>query len=403
MSEYSFFAERSVARYRKSDLFFIVTVILLLGFGLFTQYFCTQRYAENAFGDSFYFVKRQMICALAGLAGFFLLASLKMSAIRKAIPVIFFVTLILCLLTFVPAFSVEKNGARRWLKIPFIPMSFTLQSSEIVKFTLVIFLSNLFDKQLSVLNPDERTVFPCVAVLVLFTVLVLLQKDLSTSVFIFAVCFLMFVAAGMNTKWAFAVGILAVPVLILFITSEQYRLDRIVAFLRPDEGIHSINYQSIAAKRAVSSGKFWGTGIGTGLVQALKIPEVQADYIFAGWAEAMGLFGVAGYFVLLGLFSWRGYKIAFECEDRFSAFASFGFVTMILLQSVMNCAVVCGAVPSTGIPLPFFSLGGSSIIVTLCMCGFVVNASRGDKEPKEETYKISGFEEVNINGVNAYE
>lgn len=403
MGEYSFFQDRSVESYKKSDFFFIVSVILLLGFGLFTQYFCTQNYAERMFHDSFYFVKRQLICAIVGLVGFFVVACVKMKTLRKVLPIIFFTTLILCLLTFIPAFSVEKNGARRWLRIPFLPMAFTIQSSEFVKFTLVIFLANLFDKQLSIADEEERTVLPCVTVLMVFTVLILLQKDLSTSVFIFAVALVLFVAAGLNVKWAFAVGVLAVPALILFITSEPYRLDRIVAFLSPEEGAHTFNYQSIAAKRAISSGHIWGTGIGTGLVQSLRIPEVQADYIFAGWSEAMGLVGVASYFLLLAVFSWRGYKIALTCNDRFAAFGSFGFVTTILAQSIMNCAVVCGAVPTTGIPLPFFSLGGSSIIVTLSMCGFIVNASRNDNDMKSEEIDVPKFEEVNISGVNVYE
>ena len=402
MADYTFFADRSVENYRKSDIFFLVTFILLLGLGLFTQYFCTQNYAERMFNDSFYFVKRQLICALVGMIGFFVFDFVKISAIRKMLPVIFFTTLILCLLTFIPAFSVEKNGARRWLKIPFLPLAFTLQSSEFVKFTIVLFLANLFDKQLSIINPEDRNVFPCVTVLIIFTGLIILQKDLSTSVFIFCICLIMFIVAGLNVKWAFAVCILAIPALVLFVTSESYRLDRIVGFLRPDEGIHTINFQSIAAKRAISSGSFWGTGIGTGLVQSLRIPEVQADYIFAGWSEAMGLFGVTGYFVLLGLFAWRGYKIAFECQDRFAAFGSFGFVSMIVCQSVINCAVVVGAIPTTGIPLPFFSLGGSSIIVTLSMCGFVLNASRCDSDSAEDI-KVPKFEEVNINGVNVYE
>lgn len=403
MAHYSFFAERSVEKYRKSDFFFIVTVILLLGFGLFTQYFCTQNYAERLFKDSFYFVKRQLICAVAGFLGFLLLSNLKISAIRKAIPVVLFVTLVLCVLTFIPAFSVERNGARRWLKVPFLPFAFTLQSSEVVKFTVVIFLANVFDRQLLISNPEERSVIPCVSVLMLFTVLVLLQKDLSTSVFVFCVCLVMFIVAGMNVKWAFAVGVLSIPVLILFITSETYRLDRIVAFIRPDEGIHTINYQSIAAKRAISSGRFWGTGIGSALVQSLKIPEVQADYIFAGWSEAMGLFGVMGYFLLLGLFAWRGFKISFECRDRFAAFSSFGFVVMLVSQSILNCAVVCASVPTMGIPLPFFSLGGSSVIVSLCMCGFVVNASKCDSDSDFEEENILKLNKVGINGVNVYE
>ena len=198
MDTYHFFADRSVEQHHKSDFTFVFTVILLLGLGLFTQYFCTQNYAYRLFHDSFYFVKRQLICVAVGIFGFLLISSIKMSAIRKILPGIFAVTFILCLLTFVPAFSVEKNGARRWLRMPF---SFTLQSSEVVKFTIVIFLANLFDKQLSIENKDERSVLPCVVVLILFAGIILLQKDLSTALFIFCVCFSMFLAAGLNIRW----------------------------------------------------------------------------------------------------------------------------------------------------------------------------------------------------------
>lgn len=373
MNSYSFYAERSIENYNKSDFTFVVSVILLTGLGLFTLYFCSQNYAERIFHDSFYFIRRQSISALVGLFGFILFASLKISVIRKILPVMVGVTLLLCILTFVPGISIEKNGARRWLRMPF---SFTLQPSEFVKFTLVVFLANIFDKLETIENPEERSLFPSVFVMLVFILLVLMQKDLSTSVFIFCVCFLMFAAAGLKIRWVFVVLLMAIPFLFIFITSEQYRIDRIIAFLKPDEGIHTFNYQSIAAKRAISAGGAWGSGIGVGLIQSNRIPEVQADYIFAGWAEAMGLFGVVIYFATLGVFAWRGFKTAIVCKNRFASYSAFGFVLMISAQSIVNCAVVCGALPSTGIPLPFFSLGGSSIITTLCMCGFIVNASR---------------------------
>ena len=132
--------------------------------------------------------------------------------------------------------------------------------------------------------------------------------------------------------------------------------------------------------RAISAGGFWGNGIGTGLVRINSIPEIQADYIFAGWTEAMGLFGVIVYLFLLGFFSYRGYRTAMLCPKRFDAYTAFGCVTIILLQSLINCAVVCGLFPTTGIPLPFFSLGGSSIIVTLAMSGILLNASRCEEK-----------------------
>lgn len=385
-------ADRSVEHHNKSDSYFIISVVLLAGFGLFTQYYCTQGYAQRLFGDSFYFVKRQLSCLVVGVFFFMLLSTLKITVIKKTLPILFLFTIVLCILTFIPSLSVEKNGARRWIKMPF---NFTLQSSEVVKFTIVIFLANIFDKQLSIPNPDERNILPCVGVLLFFSALILFQKDLSTALFIFMVAICMFFVAHMNIKWVFAIAILAIPTVILFVTSEQYRLDRIIAFVRPEYGAATINYQSIAAKRAISAGGLWGVGIGTNLIQSSRIPEVQADYIFASWAEAMGLLGVVAYFFLLGVFTFRGYKIALTTENRFAAFGAFGFVTMILLQSLLNCAVVVGVLPTTGIPLPFFSLGGSSIIITLCMCAFIVNVSRGKApatiDESDNTQKINEY------------
>lgn len=399
MSSYRFFADRPLVRYHKSDIGFSVCVIILCGLGIFTLCACSQNYADRMFGDAMYFVRRQCVCFAVGLAGLVLFASLRIGAIRKCLPLIVLGTFILCLLTFVPGISIEKNGARRWIRMPF---SFTLQPSELAKFAVVLFLANLFDKQARIQNPNEKSVLPCVVGLTAFVVVVFLQKDFSTAVFIFGVGLILFLAAGMKVAWLGPLLLLAVPAMFLMITLEPYRLERIIAFIHPEEGIHTFNYQSIAAKRAISAGGFWGAGIGTALVQSNVIPEIQADYIFAGWAESMGFFGVLVYFAVLVAFTWRGYRAAFRCGNRFASYGAFGFVSVIFLQSVMNCAVVCGAVPTTGIPLPFFSLGGSSVITTLCMCGFVINASRCDTE--EDAAPESEFTEIRaINGAEQYE
>lgn len=399
MGGYSFFADRPVEQYRKSDLGFSVAVILLLGFGLFTLYFCSQSYAARIFNDSFYFIRRQSICAVVGLVGFFVLAFMPVGTVRKILPLLTLITLIFCVMTFIPGLSVEKNGARRWVKMPF---NFTLQSSELVKFTVIIYLANYFDKQASIPVIEERNVAKAVGMMLLLIGMVLVQKDFSTSAFLFAFCCFFFWSCGMKIRWVWFVGIIAVLGFTYFLLSEEYRIERIISFLNPNERLDSGNYQSMAAKRAISAGGFWGAGIGSKLVQSNRIPEVQADYIFASWAEAMGLSGVICYFFMLAFFVWRGIKIAVFCRNRFASFASFGFVVIIALQSLINCAVVCGALPSTGIPLPFFSLGGSSIIITLCMCGFIVNASRCDTE-EEETYDNDFVEIESIDGVKVYE
>lgn len=391
MGGFSFAAERPIEKYHKSDILFLISVILLWGLGFFALFICSQNYAQRMFDDSFYFVKRQFITSCVGgiLFLFFLLSDIKY--IRKLVSIIVISAFVLCLLTFIPGISVEKNGAARWIRLPF---SFSFQPSELVKFGLVLFLANYFDKQERLVNPEEKNVAPCVGVFIIFLVTVAAQKDFSTTAFIACVCILMFVVAGAKIAWLIPFLIVVIPICIIMIFSQQYRIERILGFINPDEFATTLNFQSLAAKKAISAGGIWGQGIGTDLVKINLIPEIQADYIFAGWAEAMGLVGVIFYFAVLGLFAWRGYKSAITCPDRFASYASFGCVSVIFLQSLLNCMVVCGLVPSTGIPLPFFSLGGSSIIVTLAMCGFILNTSRC-----EDSYEINEKKDENSDDV----
>lgn len=388
-SNYTFEAHKPMENYHKCDVAFLVSVLLLWGLGMFTLFVCSQSYAVRFFNnDSFYFIKRQLLCSAVGLVLFVLFLFTDMEIIKKMIMYLVLVSIILCVMTFIPAFRIKKNGAYRWIKMPF---NFSFQPSELVKFALVLYLAAYFDKQMDK-EESQRDVLPCVGIFVLFLGLILFQKDFSTTVFIAIVGISMFFVSGAKLKWIWPFLMLTIPLAIILITSEQYRMERIIGFLNPEEGASSFNYQVNASKNAITAGGFWGTGIGRGLSKLDSIPEVQADYIFAGWTESMGFFGVVFYFALLGFFTWRGYKTAFNCPSRFAAYGSFGCVTTIVFQSIVNCMVVSGIIPSTGIPLPFFSVGGSSIIVTLAMCGFVLNASRGE-EKNSNNYV---YEDVNL-------
>jgi len=392
INQYSFVAQKPSQGYHKCDIALLVSILLLWGLGLFTMFFCSQNYASRFFNnDALYFVKRQLICSLVGFVLFFACLLMDMKTIKKCVFYLVIITLILCALTFIHPLSIEKNGARRWLRMPF---HFSFQPSELVKFTLVLYLSSYFDKQFEIENVEDRDVLPCVGIFLGMVALVLFQKDFSTSVFLLMIGILLFFVSGAKLKWIFPFGLIAIPLLILVVTTEQYRLERIIGFLKPNENANTINYQVNAAKNAITAGGIWGTGIGQGLSKLNSIPEVQADYIFAGWSEAMGYVGVLAYFLLLGFFAWRGYRTAFRCPNRFAAYSSFGCVSVIVLQSLINCMVVCGCLPSTGIPLPFFSVGGSSIIVTLAMCGFVLNASRCDDNYEEAV--VTAYDEINI-------
>ncbi|MCI1208941.1 MAG: FtsW/RodA/SpoVE family cell cycle protein [Treponema sp.] len=385
MDNYSFIADRPVESYRKSDTVFIITVILLWGLGIFTLYAVSGDYAVRVFGNSLYFVKRQLLSSAAGLAGLLLFAFMPIKSIRKLLFILTTGTVLLCLLTFVPGIGVERNGARRWIRIPFFS---TFQPSEAVKVVTVLFLANLFDKQARIQNPEERSVLPSVLGLIFFVLIIFGQKDFSTGFFLLIVGILLFFIAGAKLSWLVPFTVLGVPAALLMVLLEPYRVNRFIAFLKPDEFLQGLNYQSFAAKRAISLGGFWGQGVGSGLTRVNSIPEVQADYIFAGWAESMGFIGVLVYMIILCVFAWRAYRIAVRCPDRFSAITVFGFTTLMFLQSLINCAVVCGVLPATGIPLVFFSSGGTSIMFALIMCGFIINASRSGSE--RETNFLDG-------------
>lgn len=387
--DFNFYANKTSENYHKIDIWFLVSILLLWGLGIFTLFISSQNNAERMFKDPMYFVNRQLICSAIGFVFFFLFLFFDMNIIKKAVPLIVCVSIILCICTFIPGLGIEKNGARRWIKMPF---NFSFQPSEFVKFSLVLFLANYFDKQSEIEIPEDKTVFPAVLIFIILDVLVFLQKDFSTGLFIFIIGFLMFFVSGSKLTCFFPLMIIAIPAFILMISLESYRLDRIAGFFYPDKYSNSINYQYTRAKVAISEGGFWGNGIGAGLKKINFIPEIQADYVFAGWVEAMGLFGVIIYFLLLGFFAFRGYKAALNCPKRFDSYVSFGFVTIILIQSLVNCAVVCGFIPTTGIPLPFFSLGGSSIIITLAMSSLVLNASRCEEKVEKKVKN----DEINI-------
>ncbi len=373
MSRFSFFAERPIEKYKKADTSLIVLTMLLWGIGIVTLYFCSSRYGQRQFGNPMHFVERQLVSSAVGFVVLFFLASLKLEALRKLLPIIVLGSLFLCLLTFIPGIGVERNGARRWIKIPYFS---TFQPSETVKFALVLFLANFFDKQERIVLEEEKTVFPAFFGLILFSGIVFAQQDFSTGMFVFLLGLVVFFVSGAKLSWFIPFSCLAIPAACLMILLNPFRVARLLGFIRPESYAQTFNYQTMAAHRAITAGGFWGQGLGTGLTRINSIPEVQSDYVFAGWVEAMGLLGVVLYLAILVLFAWRGFYCAVTCSDRFGAISTFGFTTCIVAQSLANIAVVGGVLPSTGIPLPFFSSGGSSIIFTLAMCGFIINASR---------------------------
>ncbi len=395
MGEYRFFPDRPVSNYRKSDSVFIVCTLLLWGLGIFTLYVCSPGVGERFFGNKNYFLNRQIVSSVVGFAGLIFFAVVPVKRIRKFVFMFAVVSFVLCILAFLPGIGSERKGASRWIVIPHL---FSFQPSEFVKFAIVMYLAHMFDAHSSEYEESSREfIYPVVALL-LFVVVIFCQRNLSTGIFVFALGVAMFVLSGASLKWLIPFSILAIPAAVILVSMEEYRLMRILAYLFPEKFRLTAGYQTSASERAIGAGGIWGTGIGDGLEKISAIPEIQTDYIFAGWATMMGLFGVTSYFILLVVFACRGFKIALNCPDRFAAYGSFGCTLCIFCQSIFNCAVVCGASPTTGIPLPFFSSGGSSLIITLCMCGFIINASHCDADKESGQTLKNKFDNIETIG-----
>ena len=372
MKPIDMFVERPVVT-RKPDSGLLVSVILLLGLGFVTLYASSQRVGLALQQDEMYFVKRQLIFGAFGFICMLASACINLKFIRKLTPYVFFGCLLICALTFIPGIGTDKNGARRWISIPHVG---TFQPSEFAKLAVILFLANLFDKKSERMDEPMVSTYPAIIGLGMFVFVVILQKDFTTALTILLLGLAIFFIAGVYLRWFALLLVLGIPVMFLFVFTEEYRVERVLAWILPNYDMEGMSYQASAASRAIRSGGIWGNGLGTGLQYTKYVPEVQSDYIFAGWSEAMGFVGVLLYFAVLAYFCWRCFSAALSNTDRFRSLIAFGCCFLITGQSVMNCGVVCGAFPSTGIPLPFFSSGGSSLIVSMIACGLIINTSR---------------------------
>ncbi|MDR2444848.1 MAG: putative lipid II flippase FtsW [Spirochaetaceae bacterium] len=351
----------------------IVCIVLLTGAGLATLYSASYAFAENWYkGDRWHFVSRQSIFAVVGFLCFAVTAYINMETLRGLIKFLVIVAIILCCLTFVPGIGLNINGASRWIgwhKISFQP-------SELVKLILPLYLAHIFDKKKEKLDTFVSGVLPPTLITMLFFTLILLQNNFSIAIFIALNAFFIFFLAGIKKRYFVGATIIFLPISFLLVLTKEHRLRRLISFIWPEWEPMGAGYQVRASVMTVKSGGFWGKGIGLGTRKIESVPEIQSDFIFSAFSEEGGFIGVVIFILVFVFFAWRGYRAALRSGDTFKRLLACGMVNMIVTQALLNIAVVSGAVPATGVPLPFFSAGGSSLLVTLIMSGLIVNVSR---------------------------
>jgi cell division protein FtsW len=251
---------------------------------------------------------------------------------------------------------------------------------------LPLYLAHIFDKKQDALDSFMSGILPPVLITALFFILIYLENNFSTAVFIALNALMIFFLAGVPLRYFFAEVVMLLPLSSLLILTREHRLRRFISFIRPDWEPQGAGYQVRSSLLTIISGGFWGKGMGQGTRKIASVPEIHSDFIFSSFAEESGFLGVLLFFLLFTFFACRGYRAALRSENLFQRLLAAGLVTTIVSQALLNIAVVSGSVPATGIPLPFFSAGGSSLATTLLAAGFIVNVSRRNLSSREEDH-----------------
>ena len=348
---------------------FLCTVIILICAGLLMLYSASYPEAISNGQPHYYFVLRQGIFALLGIACAAAIYFIPMKVIRLAAIPLVVISAVFMLLTSFSPYGVTVLGARRWLDLPLLPQ---FQPSELVKLSVIIFLSWWFSSTRTRKYIGWYYVVP-LAVILIFTGLILMQRAYTTGIHFLILCLAMCVAGRLRLRYIIiALAFLCVPA-ILYMLSEGYRVRRIASFIFPSLDPQGLNWQVNMSLSAIAEGGLFGKGIGNGVYKMGLLPEVQNDFILSSIIEETGIIGFTFILLLFFFFALLGYRGAgrLSTRDDFASLVTTGITTMIVTQVVINIAVVTGLLPPTGIPLPFFSQGGTNLFIVIVECGLM--------------------------------
>ncbi|OBA06523.1 stage V sporulation protein E [Paenibacillus polymyxa] len=354
------------------DIWLFVCIVSLLAIGMVMVYSAGAVLAFHEYGDSYYFVKRQLLFAGLGLVAMYFTARTDYRIWQKYAKVVLLICLALLVAVLIPGIGVVRGGARSWLGIS----SFGIQPSEFMKLGMILFLSQWLSRSDYDISSFTRGLLPPLGLMGLAFGLIMLQPDLGTGTVMMGASMLIVFTAGARMKH---LGLLALSGAVGFaalIAAAPYRLQRITAFLDPWSDPLGAGYQIIQSLYAIGPGGLAGLGLGMSRQKYSYVPEPQTDFIFSILAEELGFIGgmtVLGLFLVL---VWRGMRVAITIPDTYGSLLAVGIVGMVAVQVVINIGVVIGLMPVTGITLPLISYGGSSLTLMLTALGILLNLSR---------------------------
>lgn len=355
----------------KYNLMLIVLVYLLCFIGLVFIYSASNYNASKNYGDSFLFVKKQLFGLIVGSIFLFVMFKFDYHKLIKLRWYILIASLGLLMLVFVPFLSVSANGANRWISL----FGISIQASEIAKFGFVIFSSIYISKNYNKMK-TLKGFLPIVLVGGGMCLLILLEPNLSVTLCLGMVMLLMLLVGGISFKWFMLLLIPALCLVPVLIIIEPYRFQRLIAFVDPWANPLEEGYQLIQSLYSLGAGGLFGVGLFNSRQKYLFLPFSESDFIFSIIGEETGLVGCIVLFLIYLAVISLGLKIALNSKDRLGAYMAFGIVSVIFCQLLINLCVCTGLIPPTGIPLPFISAGGSSLVVFLGAIGILLNISK---------------------------
>ncbi len=353
--------------------FFFIAVYALVSLGIVMTYSASAVYANEIFKSPTYFLKRHLLYTVVGTLVLFFVAGVDPYLWRGHARELLIFSLILLVIVLFPIVGHEAGGARRWIRIG--PVNF--QPVEISKVAVCLYLSDYLSRRVRGIQRGEFTVLlPPLLVLVATCGLILLEPDLGSSVFIFLVAAVLFFLAGIQLRYVFFASLSFIPAVAFLIIRAPYRLSRVTAYLNPWSDPQGSGFQIIQSILAFGMGGIHGVGLGESTQKLFYLPQSYNDFIFSIIGEEMGLIGTLGVIILYGVILWSGLKIASKARGNYEKLFVISLVLLIVLQAAINMLVATGLIPTKGLPLPFVSYGGSSLVFNLLGAGLLLAMDR---------------------------
>ncbi|MBE6081907.1 putative lipid II flippase FtsW [Sporanaerobacter sp. PP17-6a] len=360
-----------MAKKKSVDFTLLLATMLLVFIGIIMVFSSSWPDAIYKMKDGYFYLKKQLMAGLIGLAGMFFFMNFDYKRLDKMSKLIFLITIISGLLIFSPL-GVEYNGARRWINLGFT----TFMPSDLIKFGSIIFFASFLSKRKEDIKSIKKGLIPSLVVIGISCGLIYIQKALSTTVTLALTLVAMLFISGMRISHMIVLGIGGTAALYFSIVSHSYRVARYLSFKDPFAYKSEGGYQVVQSLYALGSGGLFGLGLGKSRQKFFYIPEPYNDFIFSIIGEELGFLGCITIILLFVLVIWRGIKIALNVEDLFGCLLSSGIVALITIQTLIHIAVVTSSIPPTGIPLPFISYGGTSLAIYMSAIGILLNISR---------------------------